>query len=70
MVFSNDDSEDRQIRDRVAGQEGQRQWRQLEIARRIARETLKADHQALELDAKLAFRVTTSSWRVLEGDRV
>lgn len=34
---------------------------QLEVAQRIARETLEADHQALELDAKLAFR-TAGRW--------
>jgi hypothetical protein len=34
--------------------------RQLQIAQQLARETLEADHQALEIDARLTFRTLSS----------
>ncbi|GAA1162861.1 hypothetical protein F4556_000450 [Kitasatospora gansuensis] len=37
------------------------QGAQLQLAQQLARETLNADHQALELDAKLAFRAENRS---------
>jgi hypothetical protein len=50
MTFSNDRSDSNRTRELSAAQESHAQLAYLEIARRIARETLEADHQALELD--------------------
>lgn len=61
MSFFNDESDRNRIPERAATQGDHVQRTQLEIAQRIARETLAADHQALELDARLAFRVIGGS---------
>jgi hypothetical protein len=52
MTSSNEKLDSDPVRDREAGQGSHPQLTYLELARQIARETLKADHQALELDAK------------------
>lgn len=61
MTSSNDESDSNRIRECLVAQGSHVQRTQLEIAQRIARDTLEADHQALELDAKLAFRVISGS---------
>ena len=61
MTSFNDESNSNRIREHLVAQGSHVQCTQLEIAQRIARETLAADHQALELDAKLAFRVISGS---------
>lgn len=42
-----------------AGDDAQEQTSRLEVARRIAREALEADRQAVELDARFAFGVNS-----------
>ena len=54
MTAFNDAPDSHRTPGRLAGpQESPAHLTYFEIARRIARETLEADHQALELDAKL-----------------
>lgn len=54
MTSSHDGSSNDRAENLLAAQKSRAKLACLEIARRIARETLQADHQALELDAMLA----------------
>jgi len=53
MISSSDGLDSAQSQERLLVREGHVQVTYLEIAQRIARETLAADRQALELDGKL-----------------
>ena len=67
MTSSSDKSESNPTRDRLAAQESHARSARLEIARRIARETLEADHQALELDAKFSVIIHADRWLAQNG---
>ncbi len=54
MTSSNDASDSNAAREPSGAQKSSAQLVRIEMAQRIARETLEADHQALELDAMLA----------------
>jgi hypothetical protein len=62
MTSPNDGSDCNRARDLLAAQKSHAQSAHLAIARRIARETLQADHQALELDAMLAPTTHSDEW--------
>lgn len=57
--FSSDQHEDNGVDEQP--EQGMSQATYLEIARQIARETLEADHQALELHARVASAAAVGS---------
>jgi hypothetical protein len=54
MARSNDKSDRKDAPERLDAEERRAVLERLELARRIARETLEADHQALELATRSA----------------
>jgi hypothetical protein len=62
MTSSNEKRDSNPVRDRGPGQGSSAQLAYLELARQIARETLAADHQALEIDAKFVPAIHADGW--------